>query len=124
MTNTTVIKSQSAIASCAFHRPVRLMSALLLTASLAFVAAAGADSMMKDSSMKSGEGMMEKTDMHSEKKMGKDAQGMMDDGKTMMKEEKGMMDDKKAMMKEEKGMMDDKKAMMQDDKEMMQKSMK
>jgi hypothetical protein len=106
MTNTTGIKSMSAFASYTFHRPVRLMSALVLTASLAFVAAAGADSMMKETSMKSGEGTMDKTDMQSEKMMKNEAQGMMDDGKTMMNDDKGMMEDKKSMMHDDKGMMD------------------
>ncbi|MCB1751277.1 MAG: hypothetical protein KDI74_06090 [Gammaproteobacteria bacterium] len=96
----------------------RLMPTVLLSVALACATAASADSMMKDSAMKKGEEMMEKTDMKDEKGM------MMEKEKGMMKEEKAMMDDGKGMMKEEKAMMDDGKKMMKDDKGMMKEGMK
>ena len=110
MTNKT--KSASAVVCSEFRHSGRIVPSLLLSVSLVFTAAAGADSMMKDSAMKAGEGMMEKMDMQGEKGMMKDDKGMMEEGKTMMKDEKGMMEEGKTMMKDEKGMMGEGKAMM------------
>ena len=67
MTNKTDSKSRSSVAYSDFRNSGRLISTLLFSASLAFAAAAGADSMMKDSAMKKGESMMEKSDMKDEK---------------------------------------------------------
>ena len=89
MTNKT--KSASAVVCSEFRHSGRIVPSLLLSVSLVFTAAAGADSMMKDSAMKAGEGMMEKMDMQGEKGMMKDDKGMMEEGKAMMKDEKGMM---------------------------------
>lgn len=114
MTNKADTKPTSSVECAEFLGSGRLLPTLLLSASMAFAAAAGADSMMKDSAMKTGEGMMEKTEMKDEKMMMKDDKGMMQEGKEMMKDDKGMMQDDKAMMTDSKEMMKDDKGMMEE----------
>ena len=105
MTKRADTNSPASVIRSEIRHSGRVLSTILLSASLAFAAAAGADSMMKESAMKSGEGMMEKAEMKDEKMMMKEDKGMMEEGKEMMKDEKGMMEEGKEMMKDDKGMM-------------------